>query len=212
MSSDEPDEPKTEQERRALFRALLLNLGLSAALAVAGVFSNSSALLANALDNASDAAVYALSLYATTHGARWKVRAAQLSGVMLLIVAAVVIVDVVRRFITGAVPTGLAIMAMALVAAVVNVYCLRLLSAHRAGDVNLRATWTFSVNDLLSNLGALTAGGLVIALGRAWPDLVIGLCVAVVVAKGGVDILRDARRTRREQDVPKQRRRRETAP
>ena len=70
MSSDELNEPKTEAERRALSRALLLNLGLSAALALAGVFASSSALLANALDNASDAAVYAISLYATTRGAR----------------------------------------------------------------------------------------------------------------------------------------------
>ena len=130
---------------------------------------------------------------------------------MLLIVAAGVVADIVRRFITGAEPTGLAIVAMALIATVINIYCLWLLSAHRVGDVNLCATWTFSVNDHLSNLGALLAGGLVVLLGRAWPDLVIGLCVAVAVAMGGVNILRDAWRTRREQDVLRQRRRHETA-
>lgn len=66
MSSDELDKPRTEAERRALSRGLFLNLGLSAALALAGVFASSSALLANALDNASVAAVYAISLYAVT--------------------------------------------------------------------------------------------------------------------------------------------------
>ncbi len=50
-----------------------------------------------------------------------------------------------------------------------------------------------------------------ISLGRAWQDSVIGLCIAVVVAKGGADILLDAWSARREQDVPGQRSRRETS-
>ena len=204
MSSDELAEPKTEAERRALTRALILNVGLSIALAGVGLFADSSALLSNAIDNASDAAVYAVSLFAATRGVLWKVRAAQLSGVMLLLVVGGVMVDVVRRFVQGAEPVGVAIMAMAFVAAAVNIYCLRILIAHRTGDVHLRATWTFSINDLLSNSGAIVAGGLVLWLGRAWPDLVIGLAVAAVVAKGGVDILLDARRTLREESTKEQ--------
>lgn len=66
MSSDQQDQPKTQAERRALSRALLLNVGLSIALAGVGIFADSSALLSNALDNASDAAVYALSLHNVT--------------------------------------------------------------------------------------------------------------------------------------------------
>ena len=199
MSDDDLDYvPKTQKERHALLWALILNVGLATALATAGVVANSSALLANALDNASDAAVYGISLFAVTHGVRWKVRAAQLSGVMLLIVAAAVIVDVVRRFIEGPEPVGPIIMGMALVAAVVNLLCLRLLRGSRNDDVNLRAAWTFSINDLIANVGVLLAGGLVLWLGRAWPDLVVGLAIAAVAAKGGMEILRDARDSARE--------------
>lgn len=199
--SVETHEPNSDAERRALFAALLLNIGLAAGLVVVGVAASSSALLANALDNASDAAVYALSLFAATRGPRWKVRAARVSGIALLIVAVGVTVDVLRRLIEGAEPVGLAIMAMAVVAAIVNILCLRILSGHRTEDVTLRATWTFSINDLLSNLGVLVAGGLVLLLGQPWPDSAIGLVIAVVVAKGGVDILLDARRTSREQSA-----------
>jgi Co/Zn/Cd efflux system component len=53
---------------------------------------------------------------------------------------------------------------------------------------------TFSINDMLSNLGILAAGVLVLLLGRAWPDLVIGMAIAFVAAKGGWEILEDARR------------------
>ena len=61
--------------------------------------------------------------------------------------------------------------------------------------MNLRAAWTFSLNDMLANLGGLGAGILVMVLGRAWPDLVIGMAIAVIAAKGGWEILRDARRS-----------------
>ena len=58
MSDDELDYvPKTQAERHALLWALILNVGLATALAIAGLIANSSALLANAIDNASDAAV-----------------------------------------------------------------------------------------------------------------------------------------------------------
>ena len=164
---------------------------------VAGVVADSSGLIANALDNTSDAAVYAMSYYATTHGPRWKIRTARVSGVMLLILCAAVLADVARRFLTGAEPISGVIVVMAIGAAIVNIACLRLLRGAHGDDVSLRAAWTFSINDLLSNLGVLAAGILVAWLGRAWPDLVVGLAVALFAAKGGIEILRDARRTNR---------------
>ena len=197
--TDESDhgEPRTERERRALRIAFWLNAALAGALMVAGVIGDSSGLIANALDNTSDAVVYAVSYHAATRGALWKTRAAQLSGVMLLILSIIVLVDVARRLVSGTEPVSGVIIVMTIVAAAVNVACLRLLRESRRDDVNLRAAWTFSINDLLSNLGVLTAGVLVAWLERSWPDLVIGLAIALLVAKGGIEILADARRTQR---------------
>ena len=200
MSDEAGLEPKSADERRALGIALLLNVGLSASLGVAGVLADSSGLIANALDNTSDAAVYAISYYAVDRGPLWKTRAAWISGGVLLALSAAVVADVVRRFISGAEPASAVMMAMTVAAAVVNVACLRLLRGIRHGDVNLRAAWTFSINDLLSNLGVLAAGILVAWTGRSWPDLVVGLAIALVAAKGGVEILSDARRGGRATD------------
>lgn len=200
MTEDElAYEPATQAERRALFAVLLLNIALSSGLAFGGFVWSSSALIANALDNASDAAVYAISLYAVSRGIQWKIRAAELSGIMLLFVAGLVIVDVIRRFAQGSEPIGLAIIGTALAAAVINVLCLRILQQHRSRDVALRATWAFSINDFVSNLGAVLSGVLVLWLGNAWPDLLVGLAVALVVGKGAVGILLDVRRTLAEQ-------------
>ena len=54
--------------QRALRVAFWLNVGLAGSLLLTGIIGNSSGLIANALDNASDAAVYAISVYAVTRG------------------------------------------------------------------------------------------------------------------------------------------------
>jgi len=180
-------------ERRTLWIVLMLNVGIALAFLIAGISGDSSALLANGLDNLSDAAVYALSLIALSRGAKWKTRAAAVSGVMLLIFAGGIMLDVGRRYLQGSEPIGITMMAMSAVAAVVNFICLKLLQRLREPDVNLRAATTFSFNDFISNGGSLIAGLLVWWLGSNWPDLLVGLLAAAIAVKGGVEILRDAR-------------------
>lgn len=180
-------------ERRTLWIVLLLNLGLAAAFGVAGVLGDSSALIANGLDNASDGIVYAISLLALSRPPKWKDIAAGVSGVLLLLFAAGVLFDVGRRYFQGSEPIGPTMMAMAFVAAIVNFICLRLLQRLKQPDVNLRAATTFSFNDFISNGGILVAGLLVLWLGTNWPDLLVGLATAVIAIKGGIEILRDAR-------------------
>lgn len=200
MSGDEAAfEPKPAGERRALGIALLLNVGLSVSLAVSGVLADSSALIASALDNTSDAVVFGISYLAVSRGASWKAAAAQLSGGILLLLCGLVLVDVVRRSITGTEPLSAIIVAMTMVSAAVNLACLKLIQGLRH-DVNLRAAWTFSINDFAGNVAVLVAGILIAMLRRSWPDLLVGIVIAAIAAKGGLDILLDVRRTRQREE------------
>jgi Co/Zn/Cd efflux system component len=182
-----------QRQRRTLLLVLVLNFGLFLALGVAGWLADSSALLANAADNASDSAVYLISFLAVGRAPRWKKTAATMSGVLLLLFAIGVLADVGRRWLTGTEPIGPTMMVMALAAALVNLWCLKLLQRVDSDDVNMRAAETFSFNDFVSNGGILVAGGLVLWLGQAWPDLVVGTLVAIVAAKGAFEILSDVR-------------------
>ncbi|MDZ3831979.1 MAG: cation transporter [Sphingopyxis sp.] len=195
------DIAKVKDERRTLWIVLLLNAAIAAAFLITGAMGDSSALIANGLDNLSDAAVYALSLVALMRGMKWKTRAATASGVMLLIFAAGVLLDVGRRYLQGSEPIGSTMMIMSAVAAVVNYACLRLLQRIEQPDVNLRAATTFSFNDFISNGGILIAGVLVWWLGTNWPDLLVGFATALIAIKGGIEILRDARQESRQQEV-----------
>ena len=57
----------------------------------------------------------------------------------------------------------------------------------------MRASWIFSANDVIANLGVILAGVLVFWLDARWPDLVIGVIVSCVVLRGAKMILEDAR-------------------
>lgn len=181
------------EQRQILLIVLVLNLLLVASLAVTGILADSSGLIANALDNASDAAVYVISLIAVGRSQRWKRLAAVCSGVLLLVFALGVVGDAARRFVIGSEPIGPLMMVMAGISAAVNLLCLMLLKRLGGQDVNLRAAETFSANDFVSNGGILVAGAFVVWTGQQWPDLLVGVAAAVIAAKGGLDILRDAR-------------------
>jgi Co/Zn/Cd efflux system component len=182
------------RERRSLGLALGLNAVLAGSLFAGGLIADSSGLTANALDNASDAGVYGIGLFAISRGVVWRLRAARVSGIMLLVLSAGVIVDVARRFVAGAEPASLVMIVMAVIAITINAASLFVLRALDRDEVHLRATWTFSMNDFMSNVGVLLAAALVGVLDQAWPDLVAGLAIATLAAKGGVEILRDAGR------------------
>lgn len=179
-------------ERRTLWIVLWLNVAIAAGFYATGYVADSSALLANGVDNSSDAMVYALSLLAFTRSRQWKRGAARFSGIALLIFAGGVIADAIRRFIEGSEPGGILMMGMAVIAGGVNLLSLYLLKRLKNKDVNLRAATTFSFNDFVSNGGVLLAGIVVMLTGTNWPDLITGVAVTGIALYGGIDILRDA--------------------
>ena len=81
-------------------------------------------------------------------------------------------------------------MGVSTVALAANVSCLYLISRHRQGGAHMKASWIFSTNDVLANLGVIGAGALVGWTQSRFPDLVIGTIIAVIVLTGAVRILR----------------------
>src|SRR3546814_3720339 len=130
------------EERRTLWIVLLLNAAIAAGFFVSGFFADSSALIANGVDNLSDTAVYALSLVALTRGQTWKTRAAVASGVMLLIFAGGILIDVGRRYLQRSEPIGPTMMVMSAIAGVVKYICLRLPHLLNDQDLHLRTDRT----------------------------------------------------------------------
>jgi len=186
-------EIKNRAESKVLWQLLAINAVMFLLEFVIGWLAQSTGLIADSLDMLADAGVYGIGLYAVGRTLRAKTHAASVSGVLQLTLATLVVVDVLRRYVVGSEPFGMLMMSVSLLALLANLACLALLSKHRDGEVHMRASWIFSTNDVLANLGVIIAGALVYATGSRTPDLVIGLIIALLVARGGVMILREAR-------------------
>ena len=154
-----------------------------------GLIAQSAGLIADSLDMFADAAVYGLALYAVGHGVKMQVRAAHVAGVLQLILALGVLIEVGRRFLYGSEPESLMMMAIAFLALIANTGCLVLIYRHRDGGAHMKASWIFSANDVVINLGIIAAGALVAWTGSNYPDLVIGAIVGVIVLSGARRIL-----------------------
>lgn len=177
-------------EVRVLWTLLAINAAMFVIELGAGLWARSAGLIADAMDMFADAAVYGVALYAVGRAARHKLAAARLAGVLQLVLALAALAEVARRMLAGAMPEPVGMMGIALLALAANVACLVLIARHREGGVHMKASYIFSANDVIANLGVIGAGALVAWLGTPWPDWVIGLLIGAVVLTGAVRILR----------------------
>lgn len=195
-SSYDPDPEELEEnldpvsEANVLKALLAINGTMFAVEIVFGLLAESMGLVSDSLDMLADAAVYGMSLYSVGKAASMKRKAAKLSGYLQMGLAIGVLIETLRRFYFGSEPEGLFMIGIATLALAANVSCLLLLFKHKSGDVHMRASWIFSTNDVIANVGVILAGLAVFFFKSPYPDLVIGMIVGIVVLKGSFSILR----------------------
>lgn len=193
-------DPNDAAERRTLRWVLGINATQVVVAGAVGIAAESTGLLGAALDNLGDAAVYVVSLYAVGRAVAAKARAARLSGVLLIVMALVLLGEIIRRFVTASDPIGWAMILTASANAATNLVNLQLLRSHRERGVHLKASWIFTTNDMIANLGIVVSGIAVMVFKSPLPDLLIGLVVVWIVLKGAWEILEEAREARRTGD------------
>lgn len=184
------------EQGRVLILLLAINGVMFVAEIIAGVIGESTALIADSLDMLADASVYAIGLYAVGRSLLVKASAAYISGIFQVVLGTGVLFDIVRRFIVGSEPESLMMITVGVVALIMNSICLVLIYKHRQGEVHMQASWIFSKNDVIANLGVIAGGVLVAYSGSPWPDLVIGLVIGFIVIKGGAQIIKAANMTK----------------
>lgn len=154
-----------------------------------GLIAESTGLVADSLDMFADAAVYGLALYAVGRAVSLKTRAAHLAGWLQLILALGALSEVVRRAFFGSEPESALMMGVGAVALTANVACLVLIAKKRDRGAHMKASYIFSANDVIANIGVIVAGALVMWTGSPYPDLVVGTIIAVIVLTGARRIL-----------------------
>ena len=191
LSAADPtqDREADAAESKTLRLLLVINGAMFFMELALGLFAQSTGLIADSLDMFADAAVYGLALYAVGRAANLKTRAAHMAGWLQLVLAIGALSEVVRRFLFGSEPVSALMMGVGLVALAANVTCLVLISRKRDSGAHMKASYIFSANDVLANLGVILAGALVAWTGSPYPDLIIGMVIGFVVLNGARRIL-----------------------
>jgi Co/Zn/Cd efflux system component len=191
-------EIKDQEQKAVLYWLLGINAVMFIIEMSVGLLADSTALIADSLDMLADAVVYGVGIYAVGKTIVHKANAAKVSGYFQLALGLLILFDIARRATFGSGPESMLMMGMGGVALIANVICLAIIRKQKNGEVHMRASWIFSANDVIANIGVILAGVVVYLFDTRWPDLVIGFIVSIVVLRGAVLILKDARQEFRE--------------
>jgi Co/Zn/Cd efflux system component len=114
-----------------------------------------------------------------------------MSGYLQLLLALLGFSEVIRRFFGfGESPVFQTMIVVSVLALIGNTVSLLLLQKQKSDEVHMKASWIFTTNDIVVNLGVILAGVLVFVTGSRVPDLLIGSFVFMIVAKGAFRILK----------------------
>jgi Co/Zn/Cd efflux system component len=181
------------RQRGTLRAVLVINALMFVLIAAAAVYSGSSALLSDSLDNLGDALTYGLSLYVVGGSIRAKARVALFKGLLILIAACVVAAQIVVRLSEPTVPLFEVMGLFSLLGLAANGLCLFLLWRHRNEDVNMNSVWECSRNDIASNLSVFVAAGAVWLTGSGWPDIVVASALALLLMRSAYRVIAKAK-------------------
>lgn len=194
ISSEETNLIITESTRsqsKLLWTVLIINFAFFIIEMSTGLISKSMGLVADSLDMLADSFVYGLSLIAVGGTVLKKKRIAKYAGYFQITLAIIGIVEVIRRFLGyEALPVFSTMIIVSVFALIANGICLYLLQKSKSQEAHMRASMIFTSNDIIINLGVITAGVLVNWLHSGIPDLIIGIIVFGLVIQGAFRILK----------------------
>lgn len=195
-----------DADRGKLWIALALILGFMAAEVVAGIVANSLALLSDAAHMLTDAAAIALSLVALrlarrpaggsmTFGLkRAEILSAQVNGVTLLVLAALIAYEGVRRLIDPPSVDGGLVLVVALAGVAVNLAATAVLARANRSSLNVEGSFQHLLTDLYAFIGTAIAAAVILLTGFDRADPIASLLVAALMLRSAYVLLRESGR------------------
>jgi cobalt-zinc-cadmium efflux system protein len=195
-----------DADRGKLRVALALIVGFMVAEVVTGIVANSLALLSDAAHMLTDAAAITLSLIAIrlarlpaegrmTFGfKRVEILSAQANGVTLLVLAAVIAIEAVRRLFDPPTVDAALILVVALAGIAVNVAATTTLASANRGSLNVEGSFQHILTDLFAFVGTAVAAVVILLTGFDRADAIASLLIAALMLRSAYGLLRDSGR------------------
>ena len=179
-------------QRKLLWTVFVINFAFFLIEMATGLISKSMGLVADSLDMLADSFVYGISLFAVGGTLIKKKRIAKLAGYFQITLAIIGFMEILRRFFGNEkLPDFTTMVIVSIFALIANGICLYLMQKSKSKtEAHMKASMIFTSNDVIINLGVITAGLLVNWLDSGKPDLIIGAIVFVLVIQGAFRILK----------------------
>ena len=195
-----------DADQKRLLAALLLIGGFMTAEVVAGILVRSLALLSDAAHMLTDAGAIALSVVAlrlatrpVTAGMTFGLRraeilSAQVNGATLLVLAALIVYEAIRRLVEPPEVGGWTVIVVAAVGIGVNVVATWQLAKANRENMAVEGSFQHVLNDLYAFIGTLAAGVIIVSTGFERADPIASLIVAALMLYAAWGLLRDSGR------------------
>jgi len=184
--------------RRIVRLAAILNLTYFGVEFAVALTIGSVSLFADSIDFLEDTAVNLLILLALDWSARYRARMGMVLSGVLLVPGVAMLWTAWHKFTAPTPPSQLPLSLAGAGALVVNLSCAIMLARYRQHSGSLtRAAFLSARNDVLANLAIIAAGWVTAFTRSAWPDLVLGLGIAIMNADAAKEIYQLAREEHR---------------
>jgi len=183
---------ENKSQKKLLWSVLIINFAFFIIEMTTGIISKSMGLVADSLDMLADSFVYGISLFAVGGTVIKKKRIAKTAGYFQIALAVIGFIEVLRRFFgEEKLPNFSTMIIVSIFALIANGICLYILQKSKSKEeAHMKASMIFTSNDVIINLGVISAGLLVNWLDSSKPDLIIGTIVFVLVIQGAIRILK----------------------
>lgn len=192
----------TVDGRRRVALAAILTFGFMIAEVVGGLISGSLALLADAAHMLTDAGALALAWIGfklaerpadqtrSFGWARFKVLAAFVNGLTLVVLAGWIVLEAAQRLLDPQEVMGSLLLGVAILGLAVNLIAFRILHGGDQEDLNMRAALWHVAGDLLGSVAAIAAALIIMSTGWMPIDPILSVLVALIILVGGVRVVR----------------------
>ena len=191
------------KEGRKLLITVLLNLAITLAEFIGGIFSNSLALISDAFHNLGDT-VAILITYITekisrrasdekhTFGyKRIQIIAALFNAVTLIAISVFLIFEAWERFNNPQPIKSLLMLSVASIGLLANLISVLLLKSHQKENINIKAAYLHLIGDTLSSVAVIIGGILIYFYEIYWIDPLITVLISLYIIKETYVILYD---------------------
>ena len=202
MGHDHHQHTHTVEGKRLLI-TVLLNLAITVAEFIGGIFSNSLALISDAFHNLSDT-VAILITYITeriskrasnekfTFGyKRIQILAAMFNAVTLIAISVFLIFEAWERFNNPQPIKSVLMMTVAVIGLLANLASVLLLKSHKKGNINIKAAYLHLIGDTLSSVAVIIGGVLIYFYEIYWVDPLITVLISLYIIKETYVVLYD---------------------